>query len=371
MMGATCGPAEPIQWSELEEWEARKARSGAVARMVYYAEGMCPRKDIRLSGGYGAPVVIAAVLPDGTAAKGGIKPGDRLVSIDGSKDLLHLPCEEIHCRLRSPTLLVVAGFVGSLAAEVRICNTSKSTEVAYRSCPTNDSAENDIVLAEETTFSADVASLFLAISGGSQRPAQQPSAQMLELHRNDAHSLKATALKWSELLSTGSGEDVKAGAPPKEAIAAEALNSSRGRTHAYSQMGRRRLSTPALSEGPEGQGSPLQSPEQLVPGEHLSVNAENAPARPGRMTSCLGGLKTVDPGGSGEDGRPHATRHDGDSAPPPTLQPIFGSLIFQSESTAWSFHVKPKAGDVAQEDTSDDVHSDSLGSTTEHSGGWI
>lgn len=196
LYAGTCQPTPPSEepgtdsWARAadREWDARKALNGTVARLVWYPEGCSPQLDVELRGGSGHPVVISSVDPGGYAAASGIKPGDRLLSIDGKKDFLQYPAAQIHASLLSPTTLVVAGFVGSIAAEVRVCNPMPEPEVVMRNVPSSS------VLAEERVIkSTNIDSLFLTI-GRHSSGAGGDAAPFLELSRGEAHNLKEAAV---------------------------------------------------------------------------------------------------------------------------------------------------------------------------------
>jgi len=182
---------------EESNWDTRRELTGIVARLVSYTgQGEHPRDDVHFRGGAGHHIVVAAVQCGGLASKMGVKPGDRLVSVNGSKDLLHLSAEKLAASLSLPTVLVFAGFVGSLKAEVRVCDVGPQSEVVCRGFPTVEGVEYR--LCEERVFGVTGAtSLFLAVdshAATSTRPEVSEGQALLELRRREAARLKQFAL---------------------------------------------------------------------------------------------------------------------------------------------------------------------------------
>mmetsp|Transcript_108292 Transcript_108292/g.171181 ORF Transcript_108292/g.171181 Transcript_108292/m.171181 type:complete len:453 (+) Transcript_108292:1-1359(+) len=102
------------------EWDERQKLTGAAARLVSYSRDESPQTDFTLRGGEGRRIVVAAVRDDGVAFTCGVTAGDLLVSIDGKKDFVGKSADDVHASLRGPCVLVFLGFVGKLAAEVRL-----------------------------------------------------------------------------------------------------------------------------------------------------------------------------------------------------------------------------------------------------------
>merc|ERR1711982_125498 len=99
-----------------EEWAARQRMTGAVGRLVRYAElDISPKDDIlglrRTTRGR---MMVTAVRENGKAARAGVGAGDELVSIDGRKDFSGHSGEVVHSALSAPVTLVFLGFVGKL-----------------------------------------------------------------------------------------------------------------------------------------------------------------------------------------------------------------------------------------------------------------
>jgi len=158
--GECCfGSGETDRFDEEQEWNARQRISGTCARLVSYSKDDTPFDDVLLRGGNGRPVVAALVRPCGLAAQAGVKAGDRLASVDGSKDMLRLPANVIQFHLRSPTVLVFMGFVGQLYAEVRLGTEPSMCGIT----PHHKAWVGSSQICEERIFDAGVASILLAV----------------------------------------------------------------------------------------------------------------------------------------------------------------------------------------------------------------
>mmetsp|Transcript_107831 Transcript_107831/g.214263 ORF Transcript_107831/g.214263 Transcript_107831/m.214263 type:complete len:466 (-) Transcript_107831:202-1599(-) len=160
---------------ETERWDQRQQRSGAVGRLVPYHEGQSPNEDVFLRGGGRHHIILAGLRDGGQAARAGVKVGDRLVSIDGKKDLLGLKAEALQEGLTAPVTLVFLGFVGKLEAEVRLRYDEKVCGIASRQEAVQGMANAPLQLYEERVFDVGRAPLFLAIM-----PRRQPGRHMQE-----------------------------------------------------------------------------------------------------------------------------------------------------------------------------------------------
>jgi len=106
---------------EEEEWLERKRLSGVIGRMVHYAKGDVPSKDIlSLSRTSNGRIMVTCIRPDGQAARAGVVAGDQLVSINGEQIWEYTPAKAVLSGVRGPASLVFLGFSGKLQAEVRI-----------------------------------------------------------------------------------------------------------------------------------------------------------------------------------------------------------------------------------------------------------
>jgi len=148
---------------ETERWDQRQQKSGAVGRLVPYQEGQSPKEDIFLRGGGRHHIILAGLRDGGQAARAGVKVGDRLVSIDGKKDLLRLQAEAIQEGLKAPTVLVFLGFVGKLEAEVRLRYVEQVCGISSRQEAVQGMDSAPVQLCEERVFNVGRAPLFLAV----------------------------------------------------------------------------------------------------------------------------------------------------------------------------------------------------------------
>jgi len=79
-----------------------------------------PRCDFQLRGGSGRRLEVVSVRPGGKADIAGVKGGDILASIDGHRGLEQRLPDNVMRSLNAPCSIVFLGFVGKLAAEVRM-----------------------------------------------------------------------------------------------------------------------------------------------------------------------------------------------------------------------------------------------------------
>jgi len=120
-----CWPSDKVTGSDFAkrediEWEFRRQKTGAAGRMVRYELPDHPRFDIKLRGGCGQRVVVAAVSDHGKAYRAGVKAGDVLVSIGGGREFASQSADAVQASLIAPVVLVFVGFIGKLHAEVRL-----------------------------------------------------------------------------------------------------------------------------------------------------------------------------------------------------------------------------------------------------------
>lgn len=156
---------------EEHQWVLRKEQTGAICRLVHYADSdVVPIDDFIIRGGGEHPVSVADVHAYGPAAKAGVCAGDRLVSIDGRKDFVGLPLEKVCGILRTPATLVFMGFMGKVQAEVRLTTPNKPFGLHPRHDVTLGAAT--LTLCEETVFrSTGTASVFLTTDSPVKKPA--------------------------------------------------------------------------------------------------------------------------------------------------------------------------------------------------------
>jgi len=123
----TMSPRSDFAEREDIEWEFRRQKTGAAGRLVRYELPDNPRFDIKLRGGCGQRVMVAAVADHGKAYRAGVKAGDVLVSIGGDREFASQSAVEVQASLVAPVVLVFLGFIGKLQAEVRM----KCPETTY------------------------------------------------------------------------------------------------------------------------------------------------------------------------------------------------------------------------------------------------
>jgi hypothetical protein len=170
--------------NEEEEWLARQRLTGAIGRLVKYAEGdRNPKDDILgLRSTRRGRIMVTALRENGAAMKAGVSAGDELVSINGRKDFAGHPAHVVHASLRQPVTLVFLGFVGKLQAEVRVKRPPEPTcglapGIDVMKVP-EKSSQSEVVLCDAVVFQPRQAASLL-ITTGSDAP---PSAR---LHRDE------------------------------------------------------------------------------------------------------------------------------------------------------------------------------------------
>lgn len=173
---------------EDEEWLHRQQRTGTVGRLAMYAADQSPSQDIVLRGGMDHPVVVAAVRESGPAASAGVKAGDRLVSIDGKKELRGRSVEAVWSLIQPPVMLVFLGFVGKLQAEVRLSSSDQSCGLSSRNDVVTGLADDPFQVEEEKVFKPGLASLFLVV-GQSNYSCSAEADPLFELRHCEATQL--------------------------------------------------------------------------------------------------------------------------------------------------------------------------------------
>lgn len=178
---------------EEKEWEHRRRLTGTVGRLVRYYHGMNPREDVTLRGGKGRHVIVAEVRDGGQAGRCGIRAGDRLVSIDGSKEFQDLSADAISEKLEGPTVLVFVGFIGQLQAEVRLNVTEESLGISNRQDVLTGSFSAPLQLCEERVFNTGMAPLFLSVG------FEEEARPFFELRRADAFRIVRNAVSQEDV----------------------------------------------------------------------------------------------------------------------------------------------------------------------------
>jgi len=173
-----CGIAEKEEKKGLqlepeeEEWDARQQQTGAAGRLVVYEAGDRPRNDLTLRGGGLRRIMVATVSDGGKAAQAGVKAGDVLVSVNGTKEFKGKSAEVVLASLQAPVMLVFMGFVGKLQAEVRLnhkphtCGLSSQQQVLF------SRQDAPVQVMDEVVFQSTGASIFLTTRSAASSPPQ-------------------------------------------------------------------------------------------------------------------------------------------------------------------------------------------------------
>jgi len=148
---------------ETERWDQRQQKSGAIGRLVLYHANQSPKEDVFLRSDGHHHIVLAGLRDGGQAARAGVSVGDRLVSIDGKKDLLGLQAEAIQEGLKAPVALVFLGFVGKHEAEVRVRYVEQVCGISSRQEAVRGIKSAPMQLCEQRVFNVGRAHLFLAV----------------------------------------------------------------------------------------------------------------------------------------------------------------------------------------------------------------
>lgn len=192
-------------------WTARLRSTGAVSRLVAYTHGDKPVLDFKFRGGEGEPVVVEVVRERSRAAQCGVRQGDRLASIDGTKEFMALPADQVRSLLRAPTTLVFLGFVGQQRAEVQlnansgVCGFSAKENVFNR-------MPDAFIVCEETVFEPGSASLFFTtqLSDAEKIRTVQPTRAR---RRTAPASVEAAQTKWSPIIAAFQEKTLEAVTP--------------------------------------------------------------------------------------------------------------------------------------------------------------
>eukprot|EP00403_Amphidinium_massartii_P018077 CAMPEP_0178425668 /NCGR_PEP_ID=MMETSP0689_2-20121128/28840_1 /TAXON_ID=160604 /ORGANISM="Amphidinium massartii, Strain CS-259" /LENGTH=517 /DNA_ID=CAMNT_0020047335 /DNA_START=108 /DNA_END=1658 /DNA_ORIENTATION=+ len=211
---------------EEQMWLARKELTGAVARMVCYAQGEKPSEDIlslqRTPNGH---LMVMALSPDGPASMAGIVRGDKLVSINGRKTLLQQALsrqsedkEDVTLiGLRGPVTLIFLGFVGKIQAEVQVaqpdapsCGLPESADVAgvVPLAPAASVHQHDTVVFRQPEDALIIEKTGEALEQLETRPGV---SMMYELQRQEAQSILRQALAPNRAASLGGLSDAEDG----------------------------------------------------------------------------------------------------------------------------------------------------------------
>lgn len=197
---------------EERQWIERQRCTGSVGKMVVYNAMDRPADDFTLRGGAGRPVVVTGVRQGGPAWKAGVREGDRLVSVEGSKEFLELAADDVRLRLHGPVTLVFCGFVGKLQAEVRLNGADPPFGLDATETVLN-TPQGKVTLIEDRVLGNRTSSLFLSVHGSPTRRRGSGARQqisptkrqgsVLELQQTDARNLlrkaQMTSSEWEEM----------------------------------------------------------------------------------------------------------------------------------------------------------------------------
>eukprot|EP00930_Biecheleria_cincta_P017353 TRINITY_DN13825_c0_g1_i1.p1 TRINITY_DN13825_c0_g1~~TRINITY_DN13825_c0_g1_i1.p1 ORF type:complete len:471 (-),score=98.41 TRINITY_DN13825_c0_g1_i1:56-1468(-) len=149
---------------EEEEWERRRQTQGLVARMVTYKDRASLIADFTLREGSTprhSGVIVDEVGPCGVAESAGIRRGDRLVSVNGSKDVATLTIKQLLEDFEVPVRMVFMGHIGSTSSEVRLLPRSNRQRMGFSS--STDQVLASSLYQEEIVFDETSASLALGV----------------------------------------------------------------------------------------------------------------------------------------------------------------------------------------------------------------
>mmetsp|Transcript_38472 Transcript_38472/g.86501 ORF Transcript_38472/g.86501 Transcript_38472/m.86501 type:complete len:445 (-) Transcript_38472:69-1403(-) len=208
-----------------QEWFDRVRITGVVGRLVQYPEGRYAAYDIKgLARTPAGHLLVTQVSQIGPANQHGVKPGDRLVSINGQKPCPFAQADEILRSLSGPTSLVFLGFIGKIPAEVLVdtedscnCGLPQSADLVRwdDSCAADKQGPKPhIEVHDEYIFHPGAATLMLETQRerGTPRAPRSRSGEnvaaspvpLYELHQSDAQTILTKALTSSTSKQTSS-----------------------------------------------------------------------------------------------------------------------------------------------------------------------
>eukprot|EP00931_Biecheleriopsis_adriatica_P009862 TRINITY_DN110958_c0_g1_i1.p1 TRINITY_DN110958_c0_g1~~TRINITY_DN110958_c0_g1_i1.p1 ORF type:complete len:535 (+),score=101.87 TRINITY_DN110958_c0_g1_i1:51-1607(+) len=215
---AACRAEGPFSASDEEEadWENRRKTSGLVARMVSYKNGEQMRHDFTLRPCINpkpSGAIVLDVCPLGHAEKAGVRSGDRLVLVNGDKNVSGLTMRDLVKKVedsKALSKLVFMSYIGRANAEVRLLPNPQETKAGYstRTDKVLAAAKAKFVFQEERVFDEHTASLSLGVQA---HPMASPR-EMFSLEPMEAARLVLRAksqaqeklLPKTELLTPGS-----------------------------------------------------------------------------------------------------------------------------------------------------------------------
>ncbi|CAK9044605.1 unnamed protein product [Durusdinium trenchii] len=200
-----CGPEASMSDEEEEDWELHRKKTGLVAKLVTYDSRERMLRDFKLRPGVRrSGIVVWGVAPRGPCARAGVQPGDRLVSINGRQDIIHLMASE--CKV--PATLIFMGTAGRITTEVRLISSEAALSdkgFTLLSDKVLGGARTKYLYQEERVFVPRLASLALGVQA---EPFRTPR-QMFSLEPKEAARLLRRAKSEAE-------EQLRGGGPPSD-----------------------------------------------------------------------------------------------------------------------------------------------------------
>jgi len=135
-----------------DDLDFRQHRQAASGKIVSYEWNDYPNEDVFLRGGSGRPVRVASVCYGGKAMKAGVKAGDVLVSINGTRDFGGASALQVHDNLKGPAVIVFLGLAGKLKGEVCIRRKEQVLGLSSRTKLLPGSPEEPVEVVDEVVF---------------------------------------------------------------------------------------------------------------------------------------------------------------------------------------------------------------------------
>jgi len=135
-----------------DELDFRQQKQAASGKIVSYEWNDYPNEDVFLRGGSGRPVRVASVCYGGKAMKAGVKAGDVLVSINGTRDFGGASALQVHDNLKGPAVIVFLGLAGKLKGEVCIRRKEQVLGLSSRTKLLPGSPEEPVEVVDEVVF---------------------------------------------------------------------------------------------------------------------------------------------------------------------------------------------------------------------------
>lgn len=184
--------------SDQDSWEQRRKTQGCVARLVKYSAGS-PVDDIDLQEAWSGPtrvLVVVRLAYNGNAYRCGLAIGDRLVSVDGRRDMQNFRLGSLKEPLPRSVTLVFLGFVGSARAEVRLSEDEEpfcAAGLGSKETVLESSEKQTISLVDQRVFESyhgSAASLLFSMAphvvADYSCPGEMESESIFELRSDEA-----------------------------------------------------------------------------------------------------------------------------------------------------------------------------------------